>query len=178
VSAEVEPKTELLPTRCGLCAGTAQKILSWAGNACTPVMTTLLTICCEVNRSNGVENVLRNCMMQRQRTCTVCTIGVTLLETFLTTVVSFIFLLALSEAMSVSSSSAFLKHIWVTDSYYILIKSYWPLKKKRCDEYSKLGFTRRSNRNVCKVYYLFRNVRAKAINPLNHILRPQVYNLF
>jgi len=52
-------------------------------------------------------------------------------------------------------------------------KGYGPFKKKSCNEYLKLGFSHRStNRNVCKAYQPFRNVRVKPINHLNHIHRP------
>jgi len=62
--------------------------------------------------------------------------------------------------LGLGSRAGFLKHLWVMDPSSILIKITGPLKKNRCNKYLKLGLNHRfGNRNICKAYYPFRNVK-------------------
>ena len=69
---------------------------------------------------------------------------------------------------------AFLEHLWATDPWYALIKVAGP-SRGNCNKYLKLGLNHRScNRDVCKAYWPFPNVREKPINPFNRIHVPLI----
>jgi len=71
-----------------------------------------------------------------------------------------------NDAKKEVRNSAFLKRFVGHGPLVHPDKCYGPLKKKRCNNCSKLGFIQRSsNRNVCKAYLPFQNVKAKSINP-------------